>query len=182
MIPPARWLSRVARGRLHGVAAGLIGVAMLGCDLTRVSAPDLVQPPALKSPSGAAALYSGALTLLAQAFNGGPLTDANSAVVASGLLTDELGNASGSALQGGLDSRTIDDGGTLGSAYYYTLLQQARVQSLAAAQVIASVAPEPASRVGHMYAATAYAELLLGEIFCAAGLGSEGWQNFVKFR
>ncbi|HEV8304893.1 MAG TPA: hypothetical protein VGQ25_08040 [Gemmatimonadales bacterium] len=151
---------------LQRVAAGLLCVATIGCDLTRVSAPDLVQPPDLENPPGAAALYSGALMLLAQAFNGGPLTNANSAVVASGLLTDELGNASGSALQVGLDSRSIDDGGTLGSTSY-TALQQARVQSLAAAQVIAPVAPQPSSRIGHLFAVTAYSELLLGEIFCA---------------
>ena len=151
---------------LQRVAAGLMCVAALGCDLTRVSAPDLVEPPDLENPSGATALYNGALTLLAQAFNGGPLTNANSAVVASGLLTDELGNTSGSALQVGLDSRTIDDAGTLGS-FSYTALQQARVQSLAAAQVIARVAPQPSSRIGHLLAVTAYSELLLGELFCA---------------
>ncbi len=146
--------------------AGLLCVAALGCDLTSVNAPDLVQPPALESPSGATALYNGALTLLAQAVNGGPLTDANSAVVASGALADELGNASPSALVAGLDSRTIDDAGTLES-FSYTALQQARVQSLAAAQVIARVAPQPASRIGHLLAISGYSELLMGEVYCA---------------
>lgn len=138
--------------------------------LTDVDATGVVEPTSLHTPIGAGALFNGSLTLFSAAYNGNPINVAasHSAVAVVGLVTDELGT-SGTTVDGPtLDSRTLNESGeTFSGQELFTALSQARVNALAAAQVMQAVVPAASARIGQLFALAGYAELLVGELYCS---------------
>jgi starch-binding outer membrane protein, SusD/RagB family len=150
----------------------LVASAAIGCSsLTSVDTSSIVQPSSLSNPTGATALFNGAYTQFAGAFNGNPLNLGSttiSAVTASGLISDELGAATRSTSDILLDSRTISEAADVQAGReLYIVMSQARVSALAAAQTLQRVAPSARARIGEMFALAAYVELLFGELYCA---------------
>jgi hypothetical protein len=100
--------------------------------LTDVSAPDIVQPAALKNAAGADALRAGALNSFAVAYGG---TAAPSQVIASGLISDELGATTGrtSAAIITADQRLLLDPS---ASYPYAAMHRARLAARRAADAL----------------------------------------------
>jgi hypothetical protein len=146
------------------LALALLLGAQTACgDLTSVDAPDLVQPGDLANPQGAAARYVGAKVLFARAYNGNDINISLSGVVATGLLTDEMGDVSGVVQT--LDERAeLNDGSPLG---YFGGLAQARLNLFAARFALGQFAPDPPSRIGEVLALAGFTEVLFAEHFCS---------------
>jgi hypothetical protein len=143
----------------------IIGFAtgMLGCaDLTKVSEPDVVQPPALNSPAGSLELRAGAVGQFANAFGG--------VVIATGVLTDELSAVGGSGSQFAQeDMRNVPDGLSINatpSTFPYAELQSARINGLRAIAALQVYNPTMRSQIAELFALVAYAELIMAEDMC----------------
>lgn len=154
--------------------------ALGACDgLTDVRAPDVVQPSALNNAAGAEALRAGALNSFAVAYAGTP---APSQVLASGLISDEFGVATGRTSVAILtaDQRLLVDPT---ASYPYAAMHRARLAARRAADALRRYAQNPAPRVGEMLALAAYAELFLAENLCAGiPLGEVGGDRLVYGR
>jgi hypothetical protein len=136
--------------------AMVLGFALLvGCSgLTDVDAPDLVKPSDLDTPSGAVARYAGALSRFANAFQ--------EQVTQTGVLTDEFWDVGGGVFPADRRSLAADN-----SPYPFDLLSLARIDALRAAASLQRFSPEPAGRIGEMYALAGFVEVMFAEDLCA---------------
>jgi len=130
-----------------------IAVVAACSSLTDVDAPDLVKPSDLDTPQGAVARYSGGLSEFANALQ--------EQVAQTGLLTDEFSDAAGIVFVA--DKRTMSADN---SPYPFDLLSRARLDVLRAAATLRRYAPEPASRIGEMYALAGFVEVMFAEDLC----------------
>ena len=155
-------------------------LTMSACSINDADITGVVQPSELRSPAGAAAMFSGALTAFAGAYNGlgtgvggtgtgiGAGNGNASAVAVSGLASDELGAAGIGSGEIATDQRALAEANqVLLPMELYASLSQARVNAIAAAQVMEAVSPAARARIGEMFAVAAYSELNLGELYCA---------------
>ncbi len=149
-----RFGATVAGVRLGLVVIG-IGCTMACSNLTKVSAPDLVQPSSLDNPQGAVARYAGVVPLFTTAFD--------SATQASGLISDELNAAYSIFYQ--VDDRTIAQGAA--SIYPFPVLSQVRINSLLAIAGLEQYDPGMRGAIGELFALNGYVELLFAEHLCS---------------
>lgn len=133
-----------------------------GCsDLTKVNAPDVLEPPALATAAGAEALRVGAINGFVLAFAG----DIRGQITTSGALADEFFNAATSAIAlAEADQRIMPDPG---SAYPYTQVQRSRLDAERAIQAMQAYAPASRARMGELFALKGYTELFLAENMCS---------------
>lgn len=138
--------------------ATIVAVACVaGCaSLTDVNAPDVVQPSALENPTGATALWAGAMSRTTTVFA--------TTVVSSGELSDELQSVAAAGTDS--DRRRTSDPAIAG-LYPYTAMHAARAGVLEALSVSQRVAPQPASRIGQLFALLGYIELSFAEQVCS---------------
>jgi hypothetical protein len=153
---------RVRRARY--VFGWTLTIAVGACDgLTDVTAPDVLQPPALDNAAGADALRAGALNSFAVAYGG---TAAPSQVLASGLISDELRATTGRTSVAILtaDQRLLADPS---ASYPYAAMHRARLAARRAADALRKYSPGSGSRVGEMLSLAAYTEVFFAENLCA---------------
>jgi hypothetical protein len=122
-------------------------------DLTKVSEPDVIQPSALNNAQGAQAYRASSIGRFAVAYS--------FAAIYSGLIGDEFTATAGGSRE---DQRQLSDPGQDG--YPYSLLQQARVNSLYARQGLEQYSPTPGWQIAEMFSLSGYAELLFAEHLC----------------
>jgi hypothetical protein len=152
------------------LAACVVALLLVACNgLTDVPLPANVADPAtMRTAAGAITAYKGALV---------PLRDGLSSFVGdAGVLSDELqsweiGSPTGVFRANmEIDSRALPEDGTTQNPgnFTYAQLNRLRGQAREALGLLAGYAPEssPALR-GHLYALTAYAQVMLGELFCS---------------
>lgn len=161
----------MSRTLIKSIALGAI--MLVGCSgLTDVDTSGIVEPSTLNTPTGATALFNGALTIFAGAHNGSFFSSGtiitSSAVVESALLADELGAAGSNFFDVNIDSRTILEADQpFGPVQLYTALSRARVSALSAAQTLQTVTPSSRARIGELFAIAGYSEIEIGELYCA---------------
>lgn len=126
-------------------------------ELTSVNTSDVVEPGSLENTVGAEALRAGAITLFTNGFAGGDF--GRNQITVTGTMADELFATSTNEEH---DKRNIVFGGFLDSR-----LQPARVNALLAIEALQKVAPEPAWRIGELFALVAYTEVLFAENLCS---------------
>jgi len=128
-------------------------------DLTNVTAPGVVQPPAEENATGAVARYAGSVRLTTGALESGLLISA--------LWTDELYNSdfAGNGPDTRYDARRPQ---TLSfqTGSIFTTYSNARLNVVRAIQALQLYAPTPAGRIGQLYVYQGYLELYLAEQFC----------------
>ncbi len=144
----------VASARIGLILIG-IGCSVACSDLTKVSAPDLVQPSSLDNPQGAVARYAGIVPLFTTAFD--------SATQASGLISDELNAAYSIFYQA--DERTIAQGTP--NIYPFPAFSQVRVNGLLAIAALEQYDPSMRGAIGELFALNGYVELLFAEHLCS---------------
>jgi len=150
--------------RARSFLAGSLVVTLGGCTgLTDVSAPDVVQVSALDNPAGADALRAGALNSFAVVYAGNP---APSQVIASGLIADEFGAATGRTATAIItaDQRLLIDPT---ESYPYVAVHRARLAAHRAASALRRYSPGSEARVGEMLALGGYTEVFLAENLCS---------------
>lgn len=144
--------SRQHTGRRLLEAACLL--AALGCNgLTKVDAPDLVDPAALDNPAGAGARYAGAISEFASAY-------ADQAAE-TGLISDEFQDVGGNAYSS--DRRVI----LPTNNYPFASLSGARISALRAIETLKRFAPAPRERIGELYALVGFIEVMFAENLCS---------------
>jgi hypothetical protein len=151
-------------GRL--VAAFLLTLAACSTtEILNVEDPDIINPGAVNSPAGAAALYNGAIGEFSFAVvgdNGG----LEGQILVSGSFTDELINSETFPTRLEYELRQIDTrNGTL--AGVFRQLQRARVLLEAAVPALQKYAPTPAFRIGESYALAGLTYVFAGENYCS---------------
>jgi hypothetical protein len=154
----ARWRRRPWL-RAFRLAIGWFAILLVttSCgDLTRVSAPNTLQPSDLQNPTGAVAQAAGAVSLFATAF-------AEQALY-SGLISDELTDRSQGAFPA--DTRVINVANQ-GAGYPYADLSNARINSLIAIGGLERYSPSPASRIGELFAYVADVDIMFAENMCS---------------
>src|ERR1051325_3124811 len=121
-------------------------------DLTKVNAPDVVQPKQLDNPAGADALTNGVLGNFAGNFT--------TLTYLVGVFSDELFNASGVAGDNN-DQRFFVQfsNGPVGFG-------QTRTNADLAIAARRQYSPTPSSKIAQLFAAKGLAEMLLGEVMC----------------
>lgn len=161
-----RWVSSL-RPPAAAVAA-LLGATLACSDLTSVDTPGVTQPADVATPDGAVSQFNGAVGAFAIALGSyvGSATAANTQIVTSGLLSDELGNTSSGTDFQSIDSRNVSDPASVTSGPYANL-HTARVNALIAARGLQQFAPTPGSRIGELYAYVGYTDLFFAETFCS---------------
>jgi hypothetical protein len=144
-----------------GTAGFVFALAISGCEgLTDVSATDVTTPDALANAAGAATLHAGALGTFTIAYAGYPLAQ----FIYSGLISDEFITAPPQGSWASSDFRVLSDPG---ETWPYNELHKARIAGLQALVALETFAPEPRSRIGHMFATIGYVEAFFGENFCS---------------
>ncbi len=138
-------------------------------DLTRVTAPDVVQEGSLNNSSGATLLRNGAIT----SFNGAYAEQA----LLSGMLSDEFSDRSGGQFKS--DQRIVPpiDPTSSVDRYPYSDLSAARIAALHAISTTEKYDTTEGSQVGAMFAYLAATELFFVEDLCSGvpvGLFSNG--------
>lgn len=127
-------------------------------ELTSVDTSDVVEPGSLENTVGAEALRAGAITLFTNGFAG---DFGRNQITISGMMADELFATNTNEE---LDKRNIDDD-VFG--WLDRQLQPARVNALLAIEALQKVAPEPAWKIGELFALVAYTEVLFAENLCS---------------
>ena len=151
-------------GRL--LAAFLLTLA--ACSTTEildVQDPDIINPGAVNSPAGAAALYAGALgefSFSVVGDNGGT----EGQILVSGSFTDELINSETFPTRLEYELRAIDlRNGTLTGIF--RALQRARVLLEATVPALKQYSPTPPYRIGEAYALAGLTYVFFGENYCS---------------
>src|SRR5258705_6063111 len=151
-------------GRLLAVSL-LTLVACSTTDILSVEDPDIINPSAVNSPAGAAALYAGAVGEFAFAIvgdNGG----LEGQILVSGSFTDELINSETFPTRLEYELRQIDTrNGTL--ATVFRQLHRARVLLEATVPALQKYGPTPPSRIGESYALAGFTYVFAGENYCS---------------
>src|SRR5882762_2461342 len=141
---------------------------LLACstsDIVNVESPDIINPGAVNSPAGAAALYAGALGEFSVAIvgdNGG----LEGQILVTGSFGDELINSETFPTRLEYELRQIDTrNGTL--ATVFRQLQRARVLLEATVPALQKYSPTPAYRIGEAYALAGITYVFAGENYCS---------------
>jgi hypothetical protein len=130
-------------------------MVLVGCSgLTKVDAPDLVQPFDLDTPSAATARYAGAVAQFAGAFQ--------DQVTQSGVISDEFQDVGGGNFPA--DRRAIAPDN---SAYPFAALSLARIDALRAITSLQRNSPEPPARIGELFALVGFIEVMFAENLCS---------------
>ena len=146
--------------------------------------PNVPDPGSIENPAGALASYNGTLQLFNLAFGGKPSGGQTSAVLVSGMLSDELlakesGGPSGILDdQMSIDSRSLPEYAStqlqlLGSGAAITMptfgnLEAVRGQANEARGLLTDFGtPDMRALIGHLYAIQGEAETLLADMFCS---------------
>jgi starch-binding outer membrane protein, SusD/RagB family len=154
---------RGARVLLVAITAMLI----MGCDGLLDVPTDVVTPEATANASGAEALRLAAMNRLGQTL-AGTATGATGLISVSGLLADEFVVTSARPGLEAIDRRIVDD---VSEETYATSqfqrLSQTRTFTRQAIEGLQRYAPQRTASISQMYAARAFAEILLAEHFCS---------------
>jgi hypothetical protein len=149
------------RTTLAVLAAASLAAGCSPDEILRVTDPDIINPEDITSLAGAEALRIGALRRLNEATSGD-----ESFFLYGGLLADEFRSADTFTERDETDKRTvtrenaqIDDG--------WRNLHQARVAAQLAIRGYERFAPPEEWKIGEMYMAQAYTEIMLAEHFCS---------------
>jgi hypothetical protein len=140
-------------GVLYGVAVLMLPILLSCHDITKVDAPDLVDPSALDNPIGATSRYAGAISDFASAYA--------KQVAQTGLLADEFRDLDNSIVSP--DRRAI----LPTNRYPFVDLSRARISALRAITTLQRYAPEPRARIGELYALAGFVEVMFAENLCA---------------
>ena len=151
-------------GRLVAVSL-LVLVACSTTEILDVQDPDIINPGAVTSPAGAAALYSGAIGEFAFAIvgdNGGT----EGQILVTGSFGDELFNSETCPTRLEYELRQIDTrNATL--AGVFRALQRARVLLEATVPALKEFQPAPAYRIGEAFALAGLTYVFAGENYCS---------------
>ncbi len=147
-------------------AGGFVAVVLAGCrgDLLSVPPPsNAIATSQAHDSVGGEALRSGAIGLFATGYAAG-----SGVLHYSGSMADELYATNVGALDIAADTRSIRPGDLTGIDLAYSELQQARIQSLQAADVLEhNASTARSSDLGEVFALAGYAEVLLAEHMCS---------------
>ncbi|MGH7547748.1 MAG: hypothetical protein ACREMM_06215 [Gemmatimonadales bacterium] len=142
-----------------------LGAAVLlsGCnsEILKVEDPDIIVEA--NSAAGALALKNGVILRLTQATNG--IQGPDALFIYSGLLADEWKSGDTFVQRNDMDQRLFDPNNTF-LAGPFRSLNRVRVEGRAAVDALRTYSPTPLSNIGLMFAVTAYAHNLAGEIYC----------------
>lgn len=145
------------RRRAARILAVVLGTQLLACaSLTDVNAPDVVQPASLENPSGADALWAGAMSRTTTVFA--------QTLISSGEMTDEL--QSTLAAGSDADKRRVNDPGIVG-AYPYANMHAARITTLQALGVAERIGLQQKTHIGQLFSLLGYIELSFAEQLCS---------------
>jgi len=143
-------------------------VTLAACSTTEildVQDPDIINPGAVNSPAGAAALYAGAVGEFGFSVVG-DRGATEGQILVSGSFTDELINSETFPTRLEYELRQIDvRNGTLTTIFRN--LQRARVLLEATVPALKQYSPSPANRIGEAYALAGYTYVFFGENYCS---------------
>ncbi|MCC6316385.1 MAG: hypothetical protein IT361_01745 [Gemmatimonadaceae bacterium] len=142
----------------------MTGCSSLREDLLKADDPDIISPDAVKSAAGADALRLGALSRLRDVGPGGGGSN-GTAWTQGGLLVDEWKSANTFFQHNETDERKVQDNNSVVLAMLRDAYR-ARTSAREAINGLREFKPSPASNIGQMYFATAFAEMTLAENFC----------------
>ncbi|MGQ0764774.1 MAG: hypothetical protein ACT4OZ_03815 [Gemmatimonadota bacterium] len=158
---------RVRRVMAAGLLAALPAVSACNSlreDLLAADDPDIITPESVRSSAGAEAQRIGAVARLRDLGPGGG--GSNGTVwTQSGLLVDEWKSSNTFSQHNETDERKVQDNNGVVLASMRDLYR-ARLSAREAINGLQEFRPTPAWGIGQMYFILAYAELLLGEVFC----------------
>lgn len=151
------------------MALGLLGLGVLGActaqdSLLEQQQPQIIRPADVQTPTGALALYTGALGRLRNSLNGG---NQNQEAIwgFEGLMTDEVRSADSFSQRNDADQRvTQSNDGVMG--FTYSAAQQSRGFARDAINALRLYAPLETTKIGEMYMELGFFELTLGQAFC----------------
>jgi starch-binding outer membrane protein, SusD/RagB family len=140
------------------VASLLLVCALVGCDVTRLSNPSLIQPSNLQNPAGAQELRLGALGALAASFS--------YQSVITGLFADEF-RVSSVSLAGSYpeDQRSLTP--TSANNSPFAGLSGGRINALIAINDLKQYSANSSADIGELYALVAATEILFEENLCS---------------
>ncbi len=153
-VMPNAWRHIGAAFAIAGVSAALSACQ----DLTKVSAPDVVPPKALDTPTGALTREAGAISTFSAGYS--------SAVLWGGMISDEFTDIEG-IVANAEDGRQLPDGGNGLNRYPYGRLSAARLNALVAIAALQRYNPTPPSRIGELFALIGTVEAAMAENLCA---------------
>jgi starch-binding outer membrane protein, SusD/RagB family len=147
--------------------AAATALLITGCDALLDVRTDVVTPEATANASGAEALRLAAMNRLGQTL-AGTGTGATGLITVSGLLADEFIVTSARPGLEAIDQRIVDE---VNEETYATSqfqrLSQTRTFTRQAIEGLRAYAPQRTASLAQMYAARAFAEILLAETFCS---------------
>jgi hypothetical protein len=144
--------------------APLAGCNSLREDLLKADDPDIIVPGAVKSAAGADAVRLGAISRLRDLGPGGG--GSNGTVwTQGGLLVDEWKSANTFFQHNETDERKVQDNNSVVLAMIRDAYR-VRTSAREAINLLNEFKPAPASNIGQMYFALAFAEMSLAENFC----------------
>lgn len=153
--------------RLGALVAGL-GLVTAGCStesILDVEDPDVINPDAVNSPAGAAALYAGALGEFSFAVVG-DAGGTEGQILVGGLMTDEYIHSGTFPTRFDYEQRKSDErNGTLTGVFRN--LQRARSLLEATVPALRQFAPTPAHRIPEAFALAGYTYVWFGESYCS---------------
>ena len=146
-------------------ALTLIFAACSTRELLTVEDPDIINPGAVNSPAGAAALFSGAVGQFSFAIVG-DAGGTEGQILVGGSMSDELVNSETfpTRLEYELRASSLTNGTLLA---VFRELQRARVLAEASVPKLQQYAPTPARRIGESFALAGLTYVFAGENYCS---------------
>lgn len=164
MITMTRRVRRVMTAGFIAALPTMFACNQLREDLLSAQDPDIITPESVKSAAGADAQRIGVLSRLRNLGPGGGGSN-GTAWTQSGLLVDEWKSSNTFSQHNETDERKVqDNNGVVLSALRD--LYRARLSARDAIGGLQEFKPSPAWGIGQMYFVMAFAETLLGELFC----------------
>lgn len=173
MWKPKQEKREISRGRLRLMRSSAVVLALLvaACDLLEVSAPDIVQPDDLDTPTGLQARRAGAFGDFAVAFTGDPTPSGDmqdGQVLASGLFSDEFRSSDTDPARIEVDARRVQDiNGQMGPLYAALHRARQAAESTADAFVSSGDVPNADEVVAEMMSLAGFTYTFFGENYCA---------------
>ncbi len=149
--------------RYRTLAAALAPLLAVACSgLTKVAAPDALQPPQLDNPAGAEALRIGAIGQ----FYSSMIYDHDGVPTTSGWASDELISTQTGGGEVEIDARRLPSNPP-DVPYGYNLWHGSRVNLVHAIQQLERFPTVPRAHTGQAYAFVGLIETLFAELFCS---------------
>jgi hypothetical protein len=156
------------RARTLWAAGALSLLPLAACEvkdqLLQPQQPGLIQPGDVAGVAGADALYIGALGRLKSWAVGGNVNQ-ESMFPMMALMTDEYKSSDTFSQRNETDQRTVQTSDALVQSVY-TQAQQGRGYALDALNDLLAAEPKAGGKIGEMYFAMGFAEMILGEVYC----------------